>query len=99
MSYKLKPTIFILKQLDFLEDKTLEILEEKFVLLKSNPGRFKEIVGFPYNLFRIRFYDHNKSKRLVYAIDKEYIKLLCIIDRDKNYKNLRRYLNTIKKNG
>lgn len=97
MKYRLKPTKFFLNQLDSLSSKALQILEDKIYLLKENPGRFKQITGFPYNLFRIRFIDCNKSKRLIYVVDGKFVKLLCILNRDKNYKDLKKYLSQIKK--
>jgi len=97
MSYVLKPTKFLMTQIDDLSDRAKTILKEKFLMIKENPARFKQIVGFPYNLFRIRFQDLGKSKRLIYSIDKNEIKLLCIINRDKNYSDLKKYISKFKK--
>ena len=98
MNYKLIPTKFLLGQLDLLSDKAKKILKEKILILKENPARFKQISGFPYNLFRIRFQDLGKSKRLIYAIEGGKIKLLYIINRDKNYSDLKKYILKFKKN-
>jgi len=97
VEYNLKPTKFLLEQINELSPKAKSILKEKFNLLKIHPARFKQIEGYPYNLFRIRFQDLNKSKRLIYSIDKNEIKLLCIINRDKDYKQLDKYLSKFKK--
>ena len=92
MEYILKPTEFFMRQLDELGDKAARILDDKLRLLKINPYRYKRIYGYNLFLFRIRFEDGRKEKRLIYLVDKPYVKLLCILDRDKEYKDLRKYL-------
>lgn len=88
----LKPTQFFMKQLDLLDDKTKRILHDKLRLVKINPYRYKRIHGYNLFLFRIRFEDGHKEKRLIYLVDKPYVKILCILDRDKEYKDLKKYL-------
>ena len=92
MDFILKPSEFFLEQLDELSDKAKRILEEKMLLLKANPFRYKRIQGYGLFLFRIRFEDNQKEKRVIYLVDKPYVKILCILDRDKEYKDLRKYL-------
>jgi mRNA-degrading endonuclease RelE of RelBE toxin-antitoxin system len=92
MNYVLKPTHFFLEQLDNLSYKSKQILKEKIELIKINPTRNKRILGYNLFLFRIRFSDSKKEKRLIYLLDKKEIKILCILDRDKNYKDLKKYL-------
>ena len=86
MEYILKPSTFFLEQVDELSDKAARIVEEKLKLLKINPFRFKKLEGFDLFLFRIRFEDNQKEKRLVYLVDKPEVKILCIIDRDSGYR-------------
>jgi len=93
--YLLKPTNFFLSQLDELSFKSKQILKEKINLLKINPTRNKRISGFNLFLFRIRFSDLKKEKRLVYLLDKKIIKILCILDRDKDYKDLKKDLKKV----
>jgi len=64
-------------------------------LVKINPFRNKRIEEYNLFLFRIRFEDNRKEKRIIYLVDKPYIKLICILDRDKEYKDLRRYLKDL----
>lgn len=92
MEFVLKPSEFFLEQLDELSDKAKRILEEKMLLLKANPFHYKRIHGYGLFLFRIRFEDNQKEKRVIYLVDKPYVKILCILDRDKEYKDLRKYL-------
>lgn len=95
MEYILKPTQFFIEQLEQLDDKAARIIDEKLRLIKINPYRYKRIHGYNLFLFRIRFKDKHKEKRLIYLVDKPYVKLLCILDGDKEYKDLKRYLNKL----
>ena len=95
MEYLLKPSLFFLEQVDELSDKAASIVEEKLKLLKINPFRFKRIEGYDLFLFRIRFEDNNKEKRIIYLVNKPYVEILCILDRNKDYKDLRKYLRKL----
>ncbi len=92
MEYILQPTEFFLEQLDELSNESCKLIEEKLNMLKINPYRFKRIEGYKLCLFRIRFEDNRKEKRVIYFVDKPYVKILCILDRDKEYKDLKKYL-------
>ena len=94
MKYELKPTKFFLEQLDSLNKNSLKLIENKLLLVKQNPFRYKRIKGYKLFLFRIRFKDSRKEKRIIYLIDKLTVILLCILDRDKNYKDLKKHIKT-----
>jgi len=93
--YNLLPSEFFLQQLKELDYKSKRIIEEKLLLVKENPFRNKRIVGYNLFLFRIRFQDNKKEKRLIYLVDKPNVKILCILDRDNDYKDLKKYLKKI----
>jgi len=95
MEYILRPSSFFLEQLDELSEKAARIIEEKLLMLKINPFRFKRIEGHSLFLFRIRFEDNRKEKRVIYLVDKPYVEIICILDRDKEYKDLSKYLQKI----
>lgn len=95
MEYIIQPSHFFLEQVDELSDKAARIVEDKIRLLKINPFRFKRIEGQDLFLFRIRFEDNQKEKRVIYLVDKPYVKILCILDRDKEYKDLQKYLEKV----
>lgn len=95
MEYILKPSEFFLEQIEELSDKAARIIENKLKLLKVNPYRFKRIEGYQLFLFRIRFEDNQKEKRVIYLVDKPEVKILCILDRDKEYKDLKKYLEKL----
>lgn len=95
MDYILKPSFLFLKQVKVLSKKTKLILKEKLLLAKQNPIRSKRIKGYDLFLFRIRFKDKNKELRVIYLLDKNEIKILCILDRSKNYSELKNYLKQL----
>lgn len=95
MNYELIPTQFFLKQLDDLPFKTKQLIKEKLKLVKINPSRNKRIYGYNLFLFRIRFQNYSKEKRIIYLLEKHIIKILCILDREKDYKDLKRYLKQL----
>ncbi len=92
MEYEIKPSDFFLQQIDELSDEAKRIVENRLRLVKLNPFRNKRIHGYNLFLFRIRFEDHHREKRVIYLVDKPYVKILCILDRDKEYKDLKKYL-------
>jgi len=93
--FELKPTDFFLEQTDGLSDEAAALIAEKLELVKTNPFRYKRIQGHGLFLFRIRFSDRKKEKRVIYLVDKPFVKVLCILDRDKEYKDLERYLRKL----
>jgi D-lyxose ketol-isomerase len=95
LPYILKPSNFFLEQLKDLNDESARLIEKKLRLVKINPYRFKRIVGYGLFLFRIRFEEGRKEKRVVYLVDKPYVKIICILDRDKKYKDLKEYLKRL----
>jgi mRNA-degrading endonuclease RelE of RelBE toxin-antitoxin system len=95
MNYELVPTEFFLEQLDGLSTEAASLIDKKLRLIKINPYRYKRIEGYGLFLFRIRFEDGRKEKRLVYLVDKPKVIMLCILDREKEYKDLKRYLEKL----
>lgn len=92
MEYEVIPSRFFLEQIDELSDEAARLIESKLRLVKINPFRFKRIKGYKLFLFRIRFESERKEKRIVYLVDKPQVKVLCILDRDGEYKQLRGFL-------
>jgi mRNA-degrading endonuclease RelE of RelBE toxin-antitoxin system len=95
MKYFLKPSKFFLEQLDALSDEAARLIENKLKLVKINPFRNKKIQGYKLFLFRIRFEDNRKEKRVIYLVDKPFVKILCILNRDKEYRDLSKYLKKL----
>jgi mRNA-degrading endonuclease RelE of RelBE toxin-antitoxin system len=92
--YEILPSEFFLRQLDNLSKESLKLIKNKILFLKINPYRYKRIHYQNLFLFRIRFKDKRKEKRIIYLIEKSKIKILCILDRSKNYSDLEKYLKT-----
>lgn len=86
--YRLSTTKLYDRQIEDLSPEANALLVKKITLLLENPARYKSLSGNGPQ-FRIRFSDRGKQKRLVYAIDSDRICLLTIIDRDKDYRELR----------
>jgi len=95
MEFLIQAHPLFVEQLDELSPDSKRILNNKIKLIKSNPFRNKRIQGYHLPLFRIRFEDNRKEKRMIYLVDKPCIKLICIIDRDKDYKDLEEYLKRV----
>ena len=92
MEYEIIPSEFFLEQIDELSNEAAKLIEQKLLLVKINPYRFKRIEGYKLFLFRIRFEDKRKEKRIVYLVNKPKVKVLCILDRNSEYKQLRKFL-------
>ena len=95
MNYELIPTEFFLKQLDGVSKQAASLINKKLRLIKTNPYRYKRIRGYNLFLFRIRFEDNRREKRLVYLVDKPKVIVLCILDRKKEYEDLKKYLQKL----
>ena len=95
MNYTLVPTEFFLIQINELSNEAKSIIEKRLELVKINPFRNKKIEGYKLFLFRIRFEDNKKEKRIIYLADKPKVYVLCILDRDKEYKDLKKYLKSL----
>ena len=92
MEYELIPTEFFLGQIEDLSDEAAKLIEEKLKLVRINPFRYKRIEGYNLFLFRIRFEDERKEKRIIYLVDKPKVRISCILDRSSEYKQLRKFL-------
>lgn len=95
MDFILKPSYFFLEQLNDLSYDAKKLIDEKLKLIKINPYRYKRVTGYGLFLFRIRFKNNNKEKRIIYLVDKHFVKVLCILNRDKEYKDLKKYLKKL----
>lgn len=93
--YKIKLTSFFLSQLEKLDLKIIEIIYKKLKLLEINPNRNKTLIHKKYNLFRIRLANFNKEIRIVYTIKDFEVRILFILDRKNNYKDLEKYLKKV----
>ncbi len=93
--YKLIPSSFFLEQVDSLSDKSKNMVFDKLMLVKFNPFRYKRVYGHNLFLCRIRFSDQNKELRLIYFVEGEFVKIVCILDMPKNYKDLEKYLKNL----
>ena len=94
---KIIPSNLIKKQLRKLNNNTLKLLTKKIELIKHNPFRYKTLQDYKF-LFRIRFKDQSKEKRLIYQIKEDTIILLFILNRKHDYKDLKKCLEKVLSN-
>jgi hypothetical protein len=89
VAYILEALDFFREQFEELSPDAAKTVERKLLLAKESPFHNKAVRGFGMPLFRIRFQDNHKEKRVIYLVDRPAIVAICILDRDKDYKNLR----------
>ena len=98
MKYEIKSLKFFLKQIEVLDEKSKRIIKDKIELIRENPYRYKRVHSKKYSrVFRIRFSIKGKETRLIYVVINPNIVLCCLLDRKKDYKDLEKYLDKIKK--
>lgn len=98
MSFKIKPLDVFLRQLEKLGKEDKEKINEKILLIKENPYRFKRIHSKEFSkTFRIRLNLSGKETRLIYVLLEPNIIMVCLLERKKNYHDLEKYLSKIKK--
>ena len=96
MNFHIQTAKIFLEQLSKLSKKSKKLVQEKIILLKENPFRFKRIHSKKFNkVFRIRLNLDGKESRLIYAVIEPNIIIVCLLDRNKNYTDLEKYLKKI----
>jgi len=96
MIYQVKSLEAFDKKASKLDSKSRKTIYDKIQLIKQNPYRFKRIHSKNYSkIFRVRLNLQQKETRMIYAIIKPNIILVCLLDRKKDYKDLEKYLEKI----
>ncbi|RLI98825.1 MAG: hypothetical protein DRP00_01065 [Candidatus Aenigmatarchaeota archaeon] len=96
MRYKIRATDFFFSQIRKLDKRSKKIIKNKIELIKINPYRYKRIHSKKFSkIFRVRLNLKGKEIRLVYAIIKNLIILICLLERRREYKDLEKYLKKI----
>lgn len=97
MTYELIASKTILDQVEKLPQKYKKHIDKKLNLIKQNPFRFKAIHSKLYSkVFRVRLSIEGKETRLIYVVLGSKIILVCLLDRNKEYKDLENYLAKLK---
>jgi len=98
MKHEVRALKFFLDQINQLDKKSKQVIHDKIQLIKENPYRYKRIHSKQYSkVFRVRFSIQNKETRLIYTVIEPQIILVCLLDRKKDYDDLEKNLNKIKK--
>jgi len=96
MSHQIKTLKIFTEQVLKLDKKSKQIIHDKIQLIKQNPYRFKRIHSKKFSkVFRIRLNLDQKETRLIYTIIEPNIILVCLLDRNKDYKDLEKHLRLI----
>ncbi len=96
MTYSVISSEEFKKQFDKLDKKSKEIIYSKIQLLKDNPFRYKKIHSKLFSkVFRVRLNLNKKETRMIYAVLKPKIIIICLLDRKKDYRDLEKYLKRI----
>ena len=96
MTFKVKLSALIVKQLDLLDEKSKKLIWEKIKLIQENPFHFKRIHSKIFKkVFRVRLSIKGKETRLIYAIIEPNIIIACLLERNKNYRDLEKYLKKL----
>jgi len=94
MNYKIRALDFFSKQWKKLDKKSKKIINKKIELIKENPFRYKRLKS-DTPVFRVRLSIKSKETRLIYAVVKPDIIIICLLDRKKYYADLNKYLKHI----
>ena len=98
MNFIIKPTKFLIEQVNGLDKKTKRIIYDKKELIKINPFRYKKVHSKNYNrVFSVKLSSGRDAKRLIYIVIRDIIFLCFILDRSKDYKDLEKYFKKIEK--
>ena len=98
MKVNIIPSNHFLNQLKKINPNSRKIIEDKVELIKQNPYKYKRINSKKFSkVFRVRLSIENQETRLIYVIIEPNIILVCLLERKKDYKDLEKYLDKLKK--
>ena len=96
MTFAVKLSPVIVKQLGALDEKSKRVVWEKIKQIDQNPFRFKKIHSKSFRkVFRVRMSIQHKETRLIYVVLEPNILIVCLLERKKDYKDLEKYLAKI----
>ena len=92
LNFKVVPSKYFLKQFEKLNVKEKNLINSKIKLMKSNPFRFKKLVGYK-NTFEVKISVENSYSRLIYIIflpETHNITIFGIFKRKNDFKDFKR---------
>jgi mRNA-degrading endonuclease RelE of RelBE toxin-antitoxin system len=96
MTFSVKLSPIIVRQLNALNKSSNRIIWDKIKLIEENPFRFKRIHSKHFRkVFRVRLNLQGKETRLIYVVLEPNILIVCLLERKKNYRDLEKYLSKI----
>ncbi|MBI1971934.1 MAG: hypothetical protein HYS53_01395 [Candidatus Aenigmarchaeota archaeon] len=96
MTFELVASGTFIKQIEELGPKFKKQIVKKIDLIKQNPFRFKAVHSKLYSrVFRVRLSIEGNETRLIYVVLGSKIVLVCLLDRNNEYRDLEHYLSKI----
>lgn len=96
MTFAVKLSPVMVKQLDKLDDRSRRIIWDKIRLIEENPFHFKKIHSQRFRkVFRVRLSIQNRETRMIYVVLEPNIIIVCLLERNRDYRDLEKYLSAI----
>lgn len=96
MSYRVRFLAYFAKQLSEFDGAAKRLIANKIDLIKQNPYRNKRIHSKKFGrVFRVRLNIGKKELRMIYVVVEPEVILVCFLDRNKDYKDLEKYLKKL----
>ncbi len=93
MTFVIKLSPILVKQLNALDEKSKRTVWGKIKLIEGNPFHFKKIhSAFFRKVFRVRISLQGKETCLIYVVIEPNIIVACLLNRKNNYKDLEKHL-------
>ena len=97
MEYEINASKYFKDQFENLDEKSRRILSDKIRLIKQNPYRYKGVHSMLFSkVFSVRFSIARKETRMIYVVLGKKVILACLLDRKNDYKDLGKYLSSLK---
>lgn len=96
MKYVVKALGGFDKQVSKESKKSKKIIDDKIRLIEENPYRFKRIYSRRFRkAFRVWLNLDRREVRMIYVVLEPNVILVCLLDRKKDYKDLKKYLDKL----
>ncbi len=96
MTFAVKLSAVMVGQLDGLDERSKSLVWGKIKLIEENPFHFKKIHSQRFRkVFRVRLSVQNRETRLIYVVLEPNIIIVCLLERNRDYRGLEKQLSKI----